>query len=380
MFSYSTLPRKKKRFEEAPMDREAFRENTVPPVRPEPSTAPELSPAMAVSPDFGVQPRTPVQETQSEIDRIQTKDYSIRKDDEGNVVHRGKDRDKKWSIGDKVMSFLSGMFDGTGAIPAAMDRNYMEKKADQRELSHLRPRLTQQQQAEDFQRDQQYKQGQIDDIPINNELKQAEIDVRRQIAADRASGTAVTALYRGKYFDPKNPAHANLAKRAGLDPEMMKGWDDRDPKVKQVAGVTYRWDYGSQAFVPTNIPVDDSKTLTDYKVEMPDGEVRTFKIAQKDAANFATQMHALGARLQQQESQFRRRLALDEQKFAQAKSQFERVHALRQQAEARGDTKAAREYVEMLTKMALEAEKSRNEGELNDEQYDALTSIIGTLR
>jgi hypothetical protein len=108
------------------------------------------------------QGRTPVQTTQSLIDAIHSKDYSIKKDDQGNVIHRGKDRDKKWSLGDKILSGVMGMFNGDGLIPAATDRNYMERRADKRELGQLIPQVKQQQQAEDFGRDQKYKQTQIE--------------------------------------------------------------------------------------------------------------------------------------------------------------------------------------------------------------------------
>jgi hypothetical protein len=120
--------------------------------------------------------KTPVQNTQGRIDSIINKDYSIEKDDQGNVIHRGKDRDKEWSIKDKIGSFFMGMFDGTGAIPAATDRNYMEKREDRMELGRLVPQAKQQQDAEDFQRDQQYKQTQIDLAPVKVDQVQQRID------------------------------------------------------------------------------------------------------------------------------------------------------------------------------------------------------------
>lgn len=54
----------------------------------------------------------------------------------------------------------------------------MERKQDQRELSYLMPRLKQQQQAEDFDRDQQYKQSQIDINAIRPDIMQQDADTR----------------------------------------------------------------------------------------------------------------------------------------------------------------------------------------------------------
>jgi hypothetical protein len=143
--------------------------------------------------------KTPVQNTQGRIDSIINKDYSIEKDDQGNVIHRGKDRDKEWSIKDKIGSFFMGMFDGTGAIPAATDRNYMEKREDRMELGRLVPQAKQQQDAEDFQRDQEYKQTQIELAPVKVDQVQQRIDVQKMRAeADAEYKEAVVALGQQK--------------------------------------------------------------------------------------------------------------------------------------------------------------------------------------
>jgi hypothetical protein len=150
-----------------------------------PSAEPQARPLI---PMIAPEVRTPVQETQSRIDEIYGKDYSIKKDDEGNVIHRGKDRDKKWSLGDKILSGFMGAFNGDGIIPAATDRNYMERQADKRELGQLVPQVKQQQQAEDFGRDQKYKQTQI-------EINQIKPEVMLKDAETKAERVRVTAKY-----------------------------------------------------------------------------------------------------------------------------------------------------------------------------------------
>ena len=142
---------------------------------------------------------TPVRSTQSEIDAIQTKDYSIKKDPDGNVIHRGKDRDAKWSIKDKIGSTLLGILKGAaggplgmlaGGIQAGTDRNYLEKQEDAQQLQQLYPRLKQQREAEDFERDQKYKQSQIDINAIKPDIMQQQADT-----------TAFRAVSQARYND-----------------------------------------------------------------------------------------------------------------------------------------------------------------------------------
>jgi hypothetical protein len=175
-------------------DREEYKSGIVPPQQPvamdEPRTEPHtVSPMMAVSDEVGNYTAPPPSRgTQGRINEIIGKDYSIEKDDQGNITHRGKDRDKKWSIGDKILSGLSGMFNGDGLIPAATDRNYMEKQADKREMSRLVPQVQQQRQAEGFETDQKFKQTQI-------EINQIKPEVLMKDAETRAERVQVTARY-----------------------------------------------------------------------------------------------------------------------------------------------------------------------------------------
>ncbi len=115
-------------------------------------------------------------------------------------------------------------------------------------------------------------------------------------------------LYGLKFIDPK--IHAPLIKAAGLDPETFVGYDDRKKDMKQIAGIWYKEKTpNSGIYEQSGLPTDETKTLTDYVVEMPPDalgkrEKRTFRVSQKDAANFSTQMSALGARLAQDQNQF----------------------------------------------------------------------------
>lgn len=224
------------------------------------------------------------------------------------------------------------------------------------------------QDAEDKRIADVYKRKQIENIDADNDA-----------AKERIRLSARNKILGLKKFDPNNAVHAEAARMAGLDPKELEGWDDRNPVEKQVAGTTYRLNRNTGAYEPTNLPVDETKTVTDYKVAMPNGEVRTYKVAQKDAANFATQMQALGLRLEEQARQFNQRLKLDEQKFNQAKGEFERVMGLRQEALRTGNAEQAKELAAKLAQMLQSATKAKNEGELDDEQYRVLTQLIGDI-
>ena len=71
-------------------------------------------------------------------------------------------------------------------------------------------------------------------------------------------------------------------------------------ETKTVAGVTYERNPKTGQYEPSNLPKDESASLIDYQVTMPDGETRSFRVAQKDAARFATQMKVLDAQLKAQ--------------------------------------------------------------------------------
>lgn len=186
-----------------------------------------------------------------------------------------------------------------GGVMGATMNNADEKMADRMKLAQILPQY---QQAYGMERQKKADDLQIENTRADNAINKLRIESALQSKADAEKGKAVLALNKLRWFDPKNPTHAALAKRSGLDPEDLQGWDDRRPYTKNVAGVEYIYKDG--AFTPSNLPVDEAKTLKDYTVEMPNGEKRTYKVSQKDAANFSTQMSALGARLAQSQSQF----------------------------------------------------------------------------
>jgi hypothetical protein len=112
-----------------------------------------------------------------------------------------------------------------------------------------------------------YRNAQMRNWDVDNQYNQEVLANRKENQDLTRKAGALNKIYSGKFFDPTNKVHAKLAVEAGLDPAELQGW------------------------------ADESATLTDYTVKMPSGEMRTFKVAQKDAAKFATQMQVLGAQI-----------------------------------------------------------------------------------
>ena len=219
------------------------------------------------------------------------------------VTAPGKDRDKKWSIWDKIGSALIGWAGGglAGGIRGATDRNFMEKLGDENQRARLLPQIAAEQQIEKYNQDRQLQEARIQDIPADNELKRQQIEAQRSTKKAQIAAQALTRVTGLKYFDPTNTAQRKLAEDAGLNPDDLKGWDDRNPIVKKVGDTSYQYNRETGTFEPSNLPKDEAKTLTSYDVTMPNGEKRSFQVPQKDAARFAQQMNIVGAQIASRE-------------------------------------------------------------------------------
>ncbi len=125
---------------------------------------------------------------------------------------------------------------------------------------------------------------------------------------------ALRSLLKLKHVDPTNTAQKALMVQAGLNPDDVKGWDDRNPITKQVNGVTYNLNRETGAYEQTNLPKDEAKTLTTYEVTMPDNTKRTYRVSQKDAAGFSTQVTKLGMQIDAANTRQDKTIANDQEK------------------------------------------------------------------
>lgn len=201
----------------------------------------QMNPAMNPASAGTIAPvLTPSQATASQIQAIQGKDYSIKKDDDGNVTHRGADRNKKWSTLEKVGSTLLGGLIGyskgglggaiAGAISGGTNRNFQAQQSDRRMLGQLKPQMAEQQKTEEFDTAQNYKKATTANIYADNEQKVAEFNQKKidneaerarkvddRLSRERTSRmTQVSGILKSlPAYDPANPKFAELTKALG---------------------------------------------------------------------------------------------------------------------------------------------------------------------
>lgn len=133
----------------------AYQDISIGPETPTPRTGmtiqDRLAPLANGNPTQPITPQqTGSQSIMEQIRGIQNKDYSKAKYDEsGNIIKpAGADRDKKWSLAEKLGGIFSGILEGVGsgrgllggaakAIEYGTDRNFMEKRDDLKNLRKL---------------------------------------------------------------------------------------------------------------------------------------------------------------------------------------------------------------------------------------------------
>lgn len=107
------------------------------------------------------------------------------------VTEPGKDRDKKWSLGEKIAGGLIGWAKGglAGGIAGATDRNFFEKQGDQQQLKRIVPAL---------QAEQQIEAKNADIYAKQERPAIARAELRRKIAADKRRFDNQTAALEAK--------------------------------------------------------------------------------------------------------------------------------------------------------------------------------------
>lgn len=242
---------------------------------------------------------------------------------------RVKDILRETAIGAAQGLNQTGSLEGAlgGALGGGLTGGFHPQANEERE--RLRD-IQQEQQRLGFLTEQQkndadiaYKRGQTENLYQDNEFQRERLLLQREQREEQQRQSALNTLFKAKYFDPKNAAHRAQAAKAGLNPDELGAWDDRNPYTKQVAGRTYQYNHKTGAFEPTNLPEDESKTLTDYEVTLPNGETRTYKVAQGDAARFAMQAQMLGVSIQKANSQITGQNSDDDKKYQDDLNKYE---------------------------------------------------------
>lgn len=173
---------------------------------------------------------TPLEQRLTKLDN---KDYSIEKDAEGNITHRGKDRDKKWSIWDKIGSALAGWATGglVGGVRGATDRNFFEKMGDENQRERLLPQIGAEQQIRKFNNEQAI-------TAIRPEIMQREADRKAFDSTQKAKYNDIRLQQGDKKADNWMWAQEQLAKhREGT----LKISQDRVKQYEKIISETERY-------------------------------------------------------------------------------------------------------------------------------------------
>jgi hypothetical protein len=172
-----------------------------------------LAPLAAADP-IAQPEQTGSQAIMEQIKGIQNKNYSkAQYDESGHIIKpAGADRDKKWSLLEKVGGVVSGILEGFGSgrgllgaaqkgIEYGTDRNFMEKQGDLRQLRKLAPQYQQAAADEEFQANTDVKRAQAADIrgrPGQKDAdRQAKFDLESQKQINRLAAKAEERRLKG---------------------------------------------------------------------------------------------------------------------------------------------------------------------------------------
>lgn len=173
-----------------------------------------------------------------------------------------------------------------GSIMNAADPTWDERQNKQNNINQMLAQYTTLNNVRKAEQDRETEDAQIEDLRMKPIL-----------AAMQQRQVATKALNEMDWYDPKNPAHRQAAQTAGLNPDTVPARDSRKREREVRAGVTYERNPNTGAWEQSGLAADESQKIVDYKVTV-NGETRTYRIPQKDAARFETEQAAAGVKFQ----------------------------------------------------------------------------------
>lgn len=169
-------------------------------------------------------PLTQSQTIQNRINKRNEKDYSIRTDENGNIV-RGKDRDTNSTWLDKLKNVGLGAVEGLatgglagaigGSIAGGLDRDYASKFGDRRQLAQDLPKLQQAQEAENFQLGQETRRIANRNIEADNARADETLALRKATSERNSLLGQVRKMTR--YKRGENPAFDAKLEAANIE-------------------------------------------------------------------------------------------------------------------------------------------------------------------
>jgi hypothetical protein len=255
------------------------------------ATRPRVVPGQPITGDLGPQAQpvaqpqpqpaltqalTRRQKIEQDISAIEGKDYSAavyrdpntgdtsKKEKPGYVLEKpaGKNYDKTHNILDVLRGIglgalqggqkggISGMIGGAvgGGIGAGVDRNRDNQLMDEFKLGGLRNDLASAQESEigGYKRDKAEADAIEAEQKPERENKKILADIHDKQA--KLQQDALKEALGLKYYDPKRPDHRAIAEQAGIDPDSMPAYDDRNLVERQLDDGTKIKISGSDAY------------------------------------------------------------------------------------------------------------------------------------
>lgn len=328
-------------------------------------------PEMPTGEAEGIAPQLPAsQMTQNQINDIYAKDYSkaiYRNPETGETSsrmkpgyvlekERGKDRDKNWSVGDKVVSSVIGFLQGlgqtgnliggaAGAVRAGTNRNFMEQQGDNENLARLVPQANQQRQAEQFQ----------------SNMAQAERKARMDEQAIGARALENLRLKNKPLYDAiladdmVTEEESARLKESGYD---VPPYDARRfDRVPIEGDIFERPQKGQHPWEETNLPTERVKVPVNVTQKNPDGTEVSVPMLPQTAADFAyrSQKDKAAAEARAAEIERRKREKEEGERDRREESNFKSVREWETaQRKARAQIKSHQKIIERLDRSIAE--------------------------
>lgn len=316
-------------------------------------------------------PRERWQKAENDLYDAQNKDYSIGRDELGNVV-RGKDRDEDFDWKDRLVPGLLGALAGlmrggvggaaggaiAGLIGAQFDRNLTEKMR-----AHLFeiPRLQQQVEAARKAYETNLKITGAE----NDETRKWNEEARR---AEKALNDSYEALMKSLIedgvFDEKDAEVYEQVTGRRIEP-----FDNRPYEIEMREGKSYqRPKTGGGPFTETNLPIERVKQPVGVNIENPDGTTLPVPMLPKDAANFQYRSQTDRAKAEARQEEIERR-----EQFRADEINFKSVAEWRKaRIKARGDLAGYQRSIAQLNQSIAEVDAQINQYKGNYDVSDLL--------
>lgn len=244
----------------------------------------------------------PSQMTQAKIDEINNKQYGNLRDEKGNllrdengkVIH-GKNRNEKWSLGEKflgaALTALQGLATGgaggalAGLVTGATDRNAIQKFKDRRDLPGLIAKQGQQAEAEKKRADYVNTQKKAED-----ERRTALINQQNGILDFNRKGLENLRLKNKDLVesiqadDLVTPEEVELAAKEGI---RLIPYDRRQFETEARGGTTFeRPKLGGGNYSPVKtLPIDEEKVLRDWRGSWQGKDEAPYRLTNKQIAD-----------------------------------------------------------------------------------------------